>query len=53
MRWPTLFNGVDSTLEDWVVEQMHIVGPPYNNYTNLMYVNVIYRFDSQSDNITC
>ena len=51
MRWPSLFNGVDSTLEDWVVEQMHIVGPPYNNYTNFMYV--MYHLDSESGNITC
>ncbi|KAL2892198.1 Threonylcarbamoyl-AMP synthase [Bienertia sinuspersici] len=25
VRWPTLFNGVDSVTEDWIVDQMHIV----------------------------
>ncbi|KAF3643657.1 putative DDB1- and CUL4-associated factor 4-like [Capsicum annuum] len=24
-RWPSLFNGVDSSLEDWIVGQMHVV----------------------------
>lgn len=25
MRWPSLFNGVDSSTEEWIVDQMHIV----------------------------
>lgn len=25
MRWPSLFNGLDPSLEDWIVDQMHIV----------------------------
>ncbi|VVB09142.1 unnamed protein product [Arabis nemorensis] len=25
VRWPDLFQGVDSALEEWIVEQMHIV----------------------------
>ena len=25
MRWPSLFDGVDSNLEDWIVDQMHTV----------------------------
>lgn len=28
MRWPGLFVGVDSTLEEWIVDQMHIVNSP-------------------------
>ncbi|KAL6495504.1 hypothetical protein OROGR_030067 [Orobanche gracilis] len=24
VRWPSIFNGVDSALEDWIVDQMHI-----------------------------
>ena len=25
MRWPGLFDGVDSATEDWIVDQMHTV----------------------------
>ncbi|KAI3421369.1 uncharacterized protein J3R85_012402 [Psidium guajava] len=25
VRWPGLFDGVDSATEDWIVDQMHIV----------------------------
>ena len=25
MRWPGLFDDVDSSLESWIVDQMHIV----------------------------
>ncbi|GER57437.1 ATP-dependent protease ATPase subunit HslU [Striga asiatica] len=25
VRWPNLFNGVDSSIEDWIVDQMHII----------------------------
>jgi hypothetical protein len=25
VRWPSLFDGVDSTTENWIVDQMHIV----------------------------
>lgn len=25
LRWPELFDNVDSSLEDWIVDQMHIV----------------------------
>ncbi|KAL6128691.1 hypothetical protein ACLB2K_072046 [Fragaria x ananassa] len=27
VRWPTLFNDVDSSLEDWIVDQIRIVRP--------------------------
>ncbi|KAL8062721.1 hypothetical protein ABFX02_02G166300 [Erythranthe guttata] len=27
VRWPSLFDDVDSSLEDWIVDQMHIVRP--------------------------
>ncbi|KAF8089910.1 hypothetical protein N665_0494s0015 [Sinapis alba] len=27
VRWPGLFQGVDSALEEWIVDQMHIVRP--------------------------
>ena len=29
MRWPVLFDTVDSTLQDWIVDQMHIVSPSF------------------------
>ncbi|BBN68923.1 hypothetical protein Prudu_644S000300 [Prunus dulcis] len=42
VRWPSLFNGVDSTLEDWVVEQMHIVRPVVETgYENLLLVRLL------------
>ncbi|KAL7096822.1 hypothetical protein ACP275_10G104200 [Erythranthe tilingii] len=25
VRWPSLFDDVDSSLEDWIVDQMHVV----------------------------
>lgn len=25
MRWPSLFDGVDSAMEDWIVDQMYKV----------------------------
>lgn len=25
MRWPNLFEGVDSSTEEWIVDQMYIV----------------------------
>ncbi|KAF5731743.1 hypothetical protein HS088_TW18G00428 [Tripterygium wilfordii] len=42
VRWPGLFNGVDSTLEDWIVDQMHIVRPVVETgYENLLLVRLL------------
>ncbi|CAN6568169.1 unnamed protein product [Malus baccata var. baccata] len=42
VRWPTLFNGVDSALEDWVLEQMYIVRPVVETgYENLLLVRLL------------
>ncbi|XWS32166.1 hypothetical protein CRYUN_Cryun23aG0137600 [Craigia yunnanensis] len=39
VRWPGLFNGVDSIMEDWIVDQMHIVRPVLEiGYENLLLV---------------
>lgn len=32
MRWPSLFTGVDSSAEEWIVAQMHIVTIVYPFY---------------------
>ncbi|PRQ58142.1 putative HAD-like domain-containing protein [Rosa chinensis] len=40
--WPTLFNDVDSSLEDWVVDQIRIVRPVLQNwYDNLLLVRLL------------
>ncbi|KAL8499968.1 hypothetical protein ACS0TY_019825 [Phlomoides rotata] len=42
VRWPTLFNGVESSLEDWIVDQMHVVRPVVETgYENLLLVRLL------------
>ncbi|KAK6162309.1 hypothetical protein DH2020_002150 [Rehmannia glutinosa] len=42
VRWPSLFNGVDSSLEDWIVDQMHIVRPVVETgYENVLLVRLL------------
>ncbi|XP_050386470.1 uncharacterized protein LOC126802803 isoform X2 [Argentina anserina] len=42
VRWPALFNGVDSTLESWVLDQMRIVRPVVETgYENLLLVRLL------------
>ncbi|CAI9764853.1 unnamed protein product [Fraxinus pennsylvanica] len=42
VRWPSLFDGVNSALEDWIVDQMHIVRPVVETgYENLLLVRLL------------
>ncbi|XVF73166.1 hypothetical protein PTKIN_Ptkin12aG0179500 [Pterospermum kingtungense] len=42
VRWPGLFDGVDSPLEDWIVDQMHIVRPVVETgYENVLLVRLL------------
>ncbi|KAG6749525.1 hypothetical protein POTOM_046577 [Populus tomentosa] len=42
VRWPVLFDTVDSTLQDWIVDQMHIVRPVVETgYENLLLVRLL------------
>ncbi|GLT62479.1 hypothetical protein SLA2020_351160 [Shorea laevis] len=42
VRWPSLFDGVDSTTEDWIVDQMHTVRPVVETgYENLLLVRLL------------
>ncbi|GAB2291018.1 hypothetical protein Dimus_025274 [Dionaea muscipula] len=42
LRWPSLFVGVDSDLEDWIVDQMRIVRPVVETgYENLLLVRLL------------
>ncbi|XP_073144010.1 uncharacterized protein [Henckelia pumila] len=42
VRWPSLFDGVDSSLEDWIVDQMHIVRPVVETgYENVLLVRLL------------
>ncbi|KAB2015650.1 hypothetical protein ES319_D08G040100v1 [Gossypium barbadense] len=42
VRWPALFDGVDSVLEDWIVDQMHMVRPVVETgYENLLLVRLL------------
>ncbi|XP_045798186.1 uncharacterized protein LOC123892567 [Trifolium pratense] len=42
VRWPSLFDGVDSTTEDWIIDQMHIVRPVVETgYENLLLVRLL------------
>ncbi|XP_050203550.1 uncharacterized protein LOC126653655 [Mercurialis annua] len=42
VRWPSLFNGVDSALEKWIVDQMFIVRPVVETgYENLLLVRLL------------
>ncbi|XP_075519160.1 uncharacterized protein LOC142553053 [Primulina tabacum] len=42
VRWPNLFDGVDSSLEDWIVDQMYTVRPVVETgYENLLLVRLL------------
>lgn len=42
VRWPNLFEDVDSTLVDWIVDQMHVVRPVVETgYENLLLVRLL------------
>ncbi|GAB4861725.1 hypothetical protein Ancab_036979 [Ancistrocladus abbreviatus] len=42
VRWPSLFTGVDSALEDLIVDQMHIVRPVVETgYENVLLVRLL------------
>ncbi|CAL5331663.1 unnamed protein product [Camellia sinensis] len=42
VRWPSLFEGVDSSMEDWIVHQMHTVRPVVETgYENLLLVRLL------------
>ncbi|OVA14284.1 hypothetical protein BVC80_9027g45 [Macleaya cordata] len=42
IRWPSLFDGVDSALEDWILDQMHVVRPVVETgYENLLLVRLL------------
>ncbi|KAK7273882.1 hypothetical protein RIF29_14946 [Crotalaria pallida] len=42
VRWPPLFNGVDSTTDDWIIEQMIKVRPVVETgYENLLLVRLL------------
>nr|CAN70694.1 hypothetical protein VITISV_002394 [Vitis vinifera] len=42
VRWPGLFDGVDSKLEDWIVDQMFIIRPVVETgYENLLLVRLL------------
>ncbi|KAF8028517.1 hypothetical protein BT93_E1211 [Corymbia citriodora subsp. variegata] len=42
VRWPGLFDGVDSATEDWIVDQMHIVRPVVETgYENVLLVRLL------------
>ncbi|RWR91687.1 hypothetical protein CKAN_02085300 [Cinnamomum micranthum f. kanehirae] len=42
IRWPNLFNGVDSSLEQWILDQMHFVRPVVETgYENLLLVRLL------------
>ncbi|KAL6958893.1 hypothetical protein U1Q18_040239 [Sarracenia purpurea var. burkii] len=42
VRWPSLFDVVDSAMEDWIVDQMHIVRPVVETgYENLLLVRLL------------
>ncbi|KAF6162223.1 hypothetical protein GIB67_008352 [Kingdonia uniflora] len=42
IRWPSLFDGVDSNSEDWIIAQMHTVRPVVETgYENLLLVRLL------------
>nr|XP_043619555.1 uncharacterized protein LOC122591355 [Erigeron canadensis] len=42
VRWPELFTTVDSSMEDWIVDQMHTVRPVVETgYENLLLVRLL------------
>ncbi|EYU32142.1 hypothetical protein MIMGU_mgv1a011872mg [Erythranthe guttata] len=49
VRWPSLFDGVESSLEDWIVDQMHIVRPVVETgYENLLLVRLLLEIQMPS-----
>ncbi|PKA66423.1 hypothetical protein AXF42_Ash007121 [Apostasia shenzhenica] len=42
IRWPTIFEGVSSELEDWIIDQMHFLRPLVETgYENLLLVRLL------------
>ncbi|KAJ3678567.1 hypothetical protein LUZ60_002370 [Juncus effusus] len=42
IRWPSLFDQVDSAMEDWIIDQMHILRPVVETgYENLLLVRLL------------
>ncbi|KAL1322289.1 hypothetical protein AAHE18_14G185200 [Arachis hypogaea] len=42
VRWPSLFHGVDSATQDWIVDQMHSVRPVVETgYENVLLVRLL------------
>ncbi|KAH1199763.1 hypothetical protein GmHk_18G053037 [Glycine max] len=42
VRWPGLFDGVDSTTENWIIDQMHTVRPVVETgYENVLLVRLL------------
>ncbi|KAJ8749009.1 hypothetical protein K2173_013452 [Erythroxylum novogranatense] len=42
LRWPALFDGVDTSTEEWIVDQMHIVRPVVETgYENVLLVRLL------------
>ncbi|MQM09012.1 hypothetical protein Taro_041866 [Colocasia esculenta] len=42
IRWPSIFNEVDAALEQWIVDQMHILRPVVETgYENLLLVRLL------------
>lgn len=53
IRWPQLFGGVDSAMEDWIVEQMHILRPVVETgYENLLLVRLLVEIQIPSTRIS-
>ncbi|XP_026663639.2 uncharacterized protein LOC103715476 isoform X2 [Phoenix dactylifera] len=49
IRWPSLFDGVDSSLEEWIVDQMHILRPVVETgYENLLLVRLLLELQMPS-----
>ncbi|KAL7121396.1 hypothetical protein ACP275_02G179600 [Erythranthe tilingii] len=49
VRWPSLFDGVESSVEDWIVDQMHIVRPVVETgYENLLLVRLLLEIQMPS-----
>lgn len=42
IRWPTLFEGLTSELEEWIIDQMHVLRPVIETgYENLLLVRLL------------
>ncbi|KAJ4950952.1 hypothetical protein NE237_027784 [Protea cynaroides] len=49
LRWPHLFDAVDSTTESWIINQMHIVRPVVETgYENLLLVRLLLEIRTPS-----